>query len=589
MFSYIWHTKGAETVPSLVSAYQVTHLSPILWIEHCVECAAPLCYKTCKIYKSRSDKRCKRFEHGVIPVNFPQNHLGAQMTFRRWAKLEATFDSRRLVGVLPDTLRRISYTINNIGYAFECVMKGIPWGKHRPGKVVESLGLEYLKKHQSWKTEMPIDGFLVTIYNHEYSDLKIIIEILSNEKPIFKRGLDLKPGWNEHFISICEIPLETGGNMRQKIFLEGNQTGTLTIMFLDYVTLFHNQEKDKEKKPAKKVKCVAWDLDNTVWKGVIGDAKDGNVTLNDNVKRLMMRLDQMGVLQTIVSKNTYEVAWQKLLEFGICDYFLYPAINWGRKSQNLLAIAKELNINIDTFALIDDSVFERQEVTSAIPQMRVYDVTEIDHLLEYPEFDIPITEESEKRRSSYQTESMRKNIMASYGDDYDRFLKDCQMKMKVFRPSSEEEKIRCLELLQRSNQYNVSREKRTEATYYQLFNDTEIDLYGIKVSDKYGDYGIVGFVSVKNEGSTHWLTDFVMSCRVAQKKVERAFLNWLIGRYREGDILEIIVYKTDRNMPLREELKKMPFQIQNDAEKVYYMYQKKQDSFVEDNIIKIED
>jgi len=589
MFSYIWHTKKKDAVPSGTTSYQATHLFPMLWIEHCVECAAPLCYKTCKIYKPRSDKRCKRFEHGVIPVSFAQNKFGAQMTFRRWAKLEATFDSRKLVGVSPSTIGYISRIVNRVGYCCERVMNGITWNKHRPGKVVESLGLMYLKRQKSWKNAKPIDGFLATIYNHENTDLRIIIEILSNEKPVFKRGLDLRPGWNEYYIPICEIPLETGGYIRQKIYLEGNQTGTLTMMYLDYVTLLQEKKVFLKSSPAKKVKCVAWDLDNTVWKGVIGDTKDGHVILNEKVKELMSRLDKMGVLQTVVSKNTYEVAWQKLIEFGLSEYFLYPAINWGRKSQNLLAIAKELNINIDTFALIDDSVFERQEVATAIPQMRVYDISELEHLLDKPEFDIPITEESAKRRASYQTESKRKNIQASYGDDYDRFLKDCQMKMNVFRPETDEEKIRCLELLQRSNQYNVSRDKRTEETYQHLYDNPNIELYSLKVSDKYGDYGIVGFISVENERKFHRLTDFVMSCRVAQKKVERAFFNWLIGEYHEGDKLEIVVYKTDRNMPLRDELKKMPFQIQHDdAEKIVFTYQKGKGNFIDDNIIKIE-
>lgn len=586
MFSYIWRTKEAEETPNFHSKYNVTHLFPMLWIEHCVECAAPLCYKTCTIYKPRSDKRCKRFEYGVAPVENPNGSKGAQLTFRRWAKLEATFQGVGMFCVPVHRINSISNAFNKPGYAIERLMRGISWGKHRPGKVIESFGLIYLRKKEP-KEGNSTDGFLTTIYNHEQTELKLMVELLNDEQMIFKRGLTLSTGWNEYFIPIEEIPLHIAGMKRIKVFLEGNQTGTLTIRNLDFVTIEKHLAEVK-KQPAKKVKCVAWDLDNTVWEGVIGDAKEGQVNPNVQAIKLMETLDKMGVLQTIVSKNTYEVAWNKLEAMGISHYFLYPAINWGRKSQNLLAIAKELNINIDTFALIDDSVFERQEVKEAIPQMRVYDVTELSSLLNKPEFDIPITEESAKRRESYQIESKRKNIQASYGDDYDSFLKDCQMEMTIFRPSSEEEKTRCLELLQRSNQYNVSKTKRTEDEYYKLYNNPAVSLYAMQVADRYGDYGIVGFVSVSNNESAHQLTDFVMSCRVAQKKVERAFFNWLISNYKAGESLIIDVHKTDRNMPLREELKKMPYHVDADDDShVVYSYTKTDGIFVNDNIINV--
>ena len=137
---------------------------------------------------------------------------------------------------------------------------------------------------------------------------------------------------------------------------------------------------------------------------------------------LIKRLDEMGVIQTITSKNNFDLAWQKIVSLGLGDYFIYPAINWERKSQSMMAIAKELNINIDTFALIDDSAFERDEVRSALPQPRQYDVSEINSILLYPEFDLPITEESKNRRLSYMIEAKRKNILSSWDGDYDAFF-----------------------------------------------------------------------------------------------------------------------------------------------------------------------
>ncbi len=220
--------------------------------------------------------------------------------------------------------------------------------------------------------------------------------------------------------------------------------------------------------------------------------------------------------------------------------------------------------------------------------MRVYDVSEIESLLQKPELDIPITEESAKRRESYQKEMKRKEIQASYGGDYDTFLRDCEMHLEIFTPETEVQRSRCLELLQRSNQYNVSKEKRQADSFATLFNKPEFHLYAFRVFDKWGDYGIVGFVSVETQGSLHTVRDFVMSCRVAQKKVERAFFNWYVSTMPSGDTLAIDVWKTNRNNPLREELKGMPFLITDDDEShIHFRFEQKGQPFANDQIMAV--
>lgn len=586
MFSYVWNTGKVRDIPQFKSGYEVTHVLPLMWIEHCVECSAPLCYSTCKIYKPRSDNRCLRFEHGVVPIRFGREIWGGQITFRRWAKLQSPMPKTK-EGISLKKNNRLLKTTKVIGCGFERLMRGITWNRHRPAKVVESLCLLYLTKSSFTNDVKPIDGFLATIFNHEQIPLTLIFEIVGGDKVTYKNSFVLQSGWNENFIPYYEIKMDSDSEQVARLYLDNDGVGTLTFMYLDFVKIVSDSGRDMLK-PAKKVKCVAWDLDNTVWKGVIGDTAGGNVKPNADIIDLMGKLDQMGVLQTIVSKNTYDVAWKKIEQLGISDYFLYPAINWGRKSQNLVAIAKELNINIDTFALIDDSIFEREEVSHALPQVRVYDVSEVNGLLKRPEFDIPITEESSKRRLSYQTESKRKSIQASYGEDYDQFLRDCQMELTVFRPQNDAEKKRCLELLQRSNQYNVSKVRRTEEEYNDLYDNSNYQIYAMQVSDKYGNYGIVGFVSVLKSDKEYELTDFVMSCRVAQKKVERAFFNWLVGTFADDESLSIDVCKTDRNSPLREELRKMPFDVVKDIDAtISFRYKCTQQPFADDNIIKV--
>src|SRR5438105_10164366 len=156
--------------------------------------------------------------------------------------------------------------------------------------------------------------------------------------------------------------------------------------------------------PADKVKCVAWDLDNTLWEGtLLEDGPDG-CRLRPEVRALIERLDERGILQTAVSKNDHDDAWAVVERLGLQDYFLYPAINWGQKSANLKQIAERLNIGIDTFAFVDDSPFERAEVAAALPMVRVYSPEQLAGLLERPELDVPVTEMSRKRRLSYLAE-----------------------------------------------------------------------------------------------------------------------------------------------------------------------------------------
>lgn len=585
MYSYIWR-KGREVkaLPEFSSKYKIKSVLPLLWLEHCVECAAPLCYKTCAMYKPRSDKRCLRFEGGVHPIYFLDFLLpGAQITFRRWAKLESAIPSN-FYGINMVRLELVCRLANNWGLIIEKALKFIPWSWHRPSRVVESLLSIYLQK-KLFQNKNSIDGFLLTIFNHG-ERRKILLEITEEGNSIYKTSFVLYNGWNEYFTPITDFSINPKKHTLIKLFLEGDDDATLSIKHLDFVSLIDDATV-RSLVPANKVKCVAWDLDNTLWNGVIGDAGEEGVSLNMDCIKLIKELDKRGIIQTIVSKNTFDIAWKKIKQCCLDEYFLYPAINWGRKSQSLLAISKELNINIDTFAVIDDSVFERNEIAMTLPQVRAYDVSEVGSILSKPEFDIPITIESARRRISYLNEKNRKTIKASWEGDYDSFLIECSMVLTLVTPKIQDEKIRCLELLQRSNQYNISKERRTEEAFYNLFLCSDVDTYAFQLSDRFGDYGIVGFSSFRKENREYHLIDFVMSCRVAQKKVERAFFSWIVNTLDDGEILKIKVFKTERNMPLRKELLAMPFDVKDDDKFVEFTFMKGERLFVNDNIITV--
>src|SRR5258708_11166010 len=133
----------------------------------------------------------------------------------------------------------------------------------------------------------------------------------------------------------------------------------------------------------KYIKCLVWDLDNTLWQGVLSEGND--VVLHDNIAMIVKELDGRGILQSIASKNDSTSALKKVDELGLREYFLYPQVNWNSKSASIQEIAKLINIGLDAIAFIDDDPFEREEVKHQLSAVLCLDARELGGLLEMPE------------------------------------------------------------------------------------------------------------------------------------------------------------------------------------------------------------
>jgi FkbH-like protein len=125
--------------------------------------------------------------------------------------------------------------------------------------------------------------------------------------------------------------------------------------------------KEDQQKEQRLIKCVVWDLDGTLWKGVL--LENDTVRLRRGVVEIIKTLDGRGILQSIASKNDFEQAIAKLGEFCLRDYFLYPQVNWNSKVSSIKAIAEALNLGLDSIAFIDDQRYELEEVTFSLPQV----------------------------------------------------------------------------------------------------------------------------------------------------------------------------------------------------------------------------
>src|SRR5262249_13401837 len=154
------------------------------------------------------------------------------------------------------------------------------------------------------------------------------------------------------------------------------------------------------------VKCLVWDLDNTLWDGIL--LEDPDVTLRPEIPSILKTLDERGILHSIASRNDPKLAMDKLREFGLADYFLWPQINWNSKSDSIKEIATRLSLGLDTFAFVDDQPFELGEVAFVHSKVLCIDAANLAGIPDlkrmHPRF---ITDESKTRRQMYQSDVQR--------------------------------------------------------------------------------------------------------------------------------------------------------------------------------------
>ena len=295
-----------------------------------------------------------------------------------------------------------------------------------------------------------------------------------------------------------------------------------------------------------KIKCVVWDLDNTVWDGVLLETEQ--VQLKEHVPEVIKELDRRGILQSISSKNEFEPAKKKLEEFGLWEYFIYPEINWNAKSQSIESIAKSINIGIDTLAFIDDQEFEREEVNFSIPDVLTIDAADIDKVLNLermmPTF---VTEDSKKRRKLYQTDIVRNNIEKEFSGTKGEFLASLQIKMEITLGEDKDLK-RMEELTVRTHQLNSTGYVYSYEELKWFISSDKHEVIVAKLSDKYGDYGKIGLSLIEKKEEYWEIKLLLMSCRVMSKGVGNVMLNYIINLAREhGVSVRAQFVPTDRN------------------------------------------
>ena len=560
MFQVEWANKElwkreVDLLPrkTMVDKSNIDNILAATWEEHCLECAVPECYSYCPVYQRRGDGACARFVYGIIPnKQFKgQYNFGADIRFRKWGKIEADLNAAFPASKLVHKLLNMCQTLPIF---------------------FKSKLLRKLRKINLSK-EIDFDNFILECYSENKEPFTLLLEYFTLTDGVrstkFRHSFIIRNGFNYHFLPFRNFSIK---KLEGYLYLypeNSNPEKRIIFTWLDFVKYNKSnitESIEGESNIITKVKCVAWDLDNTLWNGTL--IENNSVKPIRNAIRLIKRLDAKGILQTIVSKNDFEIAWQRLKEIKIDKYFLHPAINWGQKSENLIEISKRLNIDLDTIAVIDDSIFEREEIKKALPTVRVYSEKEISKIDRYSEFRLNITNMSAERRKSYLVEIKRNVFKTDFAENYDEYLASCEMVIDVFIPKKKSDILRSWELVQRSNQLNLSSRRYSIVEFNNLLRLKNIISISLSCKDRFGDYGIIGFMSIKLSSTSAILEDFVLSCRVAQKKIEYTFIKCISELFFKNGIKELFakLVCTKKNDPLRQVFRDLPFEVVSEVD-----------------------
>lgn len=295
-------------------------------------------------------------------------------------------------------------------------------------------------------------------------------------------------------------------------------------------------------------KCLVLDLDNTLWGGVVGDDGLEGLRLGDDhpgvvyksFQRAVLALRDRGVLLAVASKNDLDTAvevFRKHPEMLIrLEDLAAIRISWGPKSQALREIAAELNLGADALVFFDDNPVERAEVRANAPEVRVVEVLADPLLLETTlaecgEFDAAIlAEEDATRADFYRQEGERRELLQRAGT-VEEFLGGLAMRATVGRLGRSTLQ-RIAQLLAKTNQFNLTTRRHGRADLEAIGGDPAHVVAWLRLSDRYGDAGLVCAGILRREGEDAVIDTFLMSCRVMGRGVERAFLAYLIEEAR---------------------------------------------------------
>ncbi|MER2507682.1 MAG: HAD-IIIC family phosphatase [Amaricoccus sp.] len=321
----------------------------------------------------------------------------------------------------------------------------------------------------------------------------------------------------------------------------------------------------------KSRKCLVLDLDNTLWGGVIGDDGLDGIIIGEGsgvgeahlaLQRYARQLRARGVILAVCSKNNHDIAEaafrdhpEMLLRRG--DFAAFVA-NWTDKATNLETIARELNIGLDSLVFVDDNPVERDQVRARLPMVAVPELPKdpahyVRVVAEAGYFEaIAFTREDLARADQYAANLERAEMREAAGG-MDGFLEQLAMAVE-FGPVTSLNRARVTQLINKTNQFNTTTIRLTEAEVEAMVADPAALLLQFRLTDKFGDNGIVSVMTATLAAGILTLDSWVMSCRVFGRQLEEEAMNILVeaARARGARAIRADFLPTSKNAVVRE-------------------------------------
>lgn len=328
-------------------------------------------------------------------------------------------------------------------------------------------------------------------------------------------------------------------------------------------------------------KVLVLDLDNTLWGGVVADDSLEGIEIGDTSPRgeafkafqkYVLSLTEMGVLLAVCSKNDHAKAmepFEKHPEMVLKpEHFVSFKANWGPKSENIRQMAAELNLGLDSFVFADDNPAEIDIVRQFAPEVSTVllgaDPSQFVALLEDSRFFEPriVTTEDAQRTNQYRQEAERQALVAS-ATDMPAYLESLDMKA-VIREFDRVDAPRISQLINKSNQFNLTTRRRTEAEVAALIENHDYVSFTVRLSDRFGDHGLIAVVigQIGRDAATLEVDTWLMSCRVLNRQVEEETINEIVRLAARSGCTRIrgVYLPTPKNDMVRGLYPRMGFQ-----------------------------